>query len=61
MEIKLSLTLDEVNAVLDGLNQLPHRIAAVPFAKIKQQAQFQLAEEEKAAKAKAAKETKKGN
>jgi hypothetical protein len=45
-EIKLSLTLQEVNTVLQGLAELPlkHSLAAVQ--KIEQQAQAQLQETE---------------
>lgn len=48
MEIKLTLTLDEVNLILGALRELPYKIAADPHAKIANQAKAQVAEQEKA-------------
>ena len=45
--LKLELTLDEVNIVLDTLGNLPYKQIAVLFEKIKSQAVAQL-EEQKA-------------
>jgi hypothetical protein len=45
--LKLELTLDEVNTVLDTLGNLPYKQIAVLFEKIKSQAVAQL-EEQKA-------------
>lgn len=47
MEIKLELTLDEVNAILAGLGELPSKTGAWNLIiKIQQQAQPQLPKEE---------------
>lgn len=50
MEIKLTLTLDEVNLVLGALRELPMKIVADTHAKIRNQAQTQVDEIEKAQK-----------
>ena len=46
-QLKLELTLDEVNTVLDTLGNLPYKQIAALFEKIKSQAVAQL-EEQKA-------------
>lgn len=50
MEIKLTLTIEEVNLVLGALRELPMKIVADTYAKIKNQAQEQVNEIEKAQK-----------
>lgn len=43
MEVELKLTVDEVNAILNVLGELPTKSGAFPLAvKIKQQAEAQL-------------------
>jgi hypothetical protein len=44
--LKLDLTLDEVNTVLDALGNLPYKQIAPLFEKIKSQAVAQLQSEE---------------
>lgn len=48
MEIKLTLTVDEVNLVLGALRELPMKIVADTHAKIRNQAQAQVSEIERA-------------
>lgn len=50
MEITLTLTVEEVNGVLNVLNELPTKSGAYPLVmKIKQQAESQVQKEEPAA------------
>lgn len=49
MEIKLVLTVDDVNAILHGLGQLPTSTGVFPLAaKIKAQAEPQVPKQEEA-------------
>lgn len=47
MEIKLLVTIEEINVILEGLSHLPYRQVNGTFDKIKTQAQEQLKEQEK--------------
>lgn len=46
MEIKLTLTLDETNAILTVLSEAPYKIAEPLITKIRSQAQPQVAPKE---------------
>lgn len=61
MDIKLTLTQDEVNQVLGALAKLPIEVALNTFAKIKQQGQAQVdaADKAKAEEAKQGEKAKK--
>lgn len=49
MEIKLNLTIDEVNAILHVLGELPTKSGAFPLVmKVKQQAEAQVPKQEEA-------------
>lgn len=52
MEIKLTLTLEEVNLVLAALGKQPHEVVAGVWSKIRTEAQKQVNEQEEAKKPK---------